>query len=114
MRILIKNVLEFQIEEKRTSIESGKNILYEIETEEFRPIVRFEDMYAPVALTCQNDCIYMISAGNGSISYFSHDNEALETLLVLPEFSLYMYMGMDDIGNIYITDNENGNFYYVY
>lgn len=112
--VYFANVLEFHIEEKKTSIESGKNILYKIEEEELRPMVRFIDMYAPVALTCWNDCIYMVSAGNGVINFFSQDKEMMDTLQVLPEFSLYMYMEIDAGGNIYITDSENGNFYYVY
>lgn len=110
-KVYFANILEFQIEKNSTIIQSGKNFLYEIDSKKLKPICRFMDKYAPAALTYWNDRIYLISAGVRSVNYFTDESELLETVLVLPEVSMYMYMCIDDDGNMYITDNGTGKLY---
>lgn len=110
-KIYFANILEFEVEKNKTIIQSGKNLLYEIDAEELKPICRFMDKYAPAALTYWNDRIYMASAGISYVNYFTDESEMLETVVALPEASMYMYMCIDDDGNMYITDNETVRFY---
>lgn len=110
-KVYFANILEFQIEKDRTIIQSGKNFLYEIDSKNLKPICRLMDKYAPAALAYWNNRVYMISAGVRFVNYFTDESELLQTVLVLPEESMYMYMCIDDDGNIYITDNGTGRFY---
>lgn len=111
--IYFANMLEFSFEKDKTIIESGKNILYRIKENKLDPIVEFEDKYVPVALTSWNNKIFLISAGGFFVNTISSNEKSLLSILTLPEASLYMDMTIDDIGNIYVTDNENGEFYVV-
>ncbi|MCH5270125.1 MAG: hypothetical protein J1E83_05195 [Lachnospiraceae bacterium] len=110
-KVYFANIQEFQIEKDRTIIQSGKNLLYEIDSKELKPICRFMDKYAPAALTYWNDRIYMISAGRCFVNYFTDESEMLETVVALSETSTHMYMCIDDDGNMYITNNGTGRFY---
>lgn len=110
-KVYFANILEFEVEEKKTTIQSGKNLLYEIDGEKLKPICRFMDKYAPAALTYWNDRIYMASMGIRYVNYFTDESEMLETVLALPEASQHMHMCIDDDGTIYITDNGTGRFY---
>lgn len=112
-KIYFANTLELQVEEKKTIIQSGKNLLYEIDSGKLKPVARFMDKYAPAALVCQHDRIYMISAGLGCVHYFDGGTARMETVITLPEVSTHMYMCLDEEGNIYITENETGKFYHV-
>lgn len=112
-KIYFANIMEFEVEKNKTTIQSGKNLLYEIDAGELKPICHFMDKYAPAALTYWNNCVYMVSAGTRYVNYFTDESEMLETVLALPEASLHMHMCIDDDGNIYITDNGTGRFYRV-
>ncbi len=112
--VYFASMLEFFVQEKKTTLESGKNMLYEIDSERIKQIANFQEKYVPVALSYWNNSIYMISAGEATLNVYTFNSRTMETLLVMPEVSLFMYMSIDSKGNIYITDNENGNFYCVH
>lgn len=107
-KVYFANIMEF---EGKMTIQSGKNVLYEIDAGELKPICRFINSYAPAALTYWNNRIYMASAGMRSVNYFTDESEMLETVLTLPDASLHMHMCIDDDGNLYISDNGTGRFY---
>ncbi len=109
--VYFANMLEFHVEEHKYSAESGKNILYKVESNKVKEIARLEDKYVPVALTCWKDSIYVISAGVGYIHCYTLEDEEMTTVLSLPRASLHMYMAIDEEGNLYISDCENGIFY---
>lgn len=109
--IYFANLFEFRKEKKETIIQSGENILYSFKNGKLTPLAEICFGYAPAALTYWNDCFYMISAGYGMVHCFSQQEENLDTLLVLPKASQHMYMDIDEVGNMYITDVENKCFY---
>lgn len=109
------NTLEMKITENTTAMQSGKNMLYEFDENGLSLIAQIEDKYAPAALTFWNGSLYMVSAGNGNVNCFSGESDSFETLFALPQgaHSLDMYMGIDAMGSIYISDCENGCLYFA-
>ena len=109
--IYFVNTFEFIVEEKKTITQSGENILYILQDGKLKPLAQVCDSYAPTALVYQDNCFYMVSAGYGMVHCFSVQEETFDTLLVLPKACPYMYMDMDEAGNMYISDRENKCFY---
>lgn len=105
------NIFEFETEGKTTAIRSGENMLYEVQESGLVPIARIDDKYAPAALCCWDNDIYMVSTGKAAVNRFSQQAETFETLFTLPWADVYMYMDIDAAGNIYISDSESGRFY---
>ncbi len=113
--IYFVNTLEMKIEEKTTAMQSGKNMLYELDKKGLSLLARIEDKYAPTALTFWNGNLYMISAGNGNVNCFSGESDSFATLFAIPKeaCSLDIYMCIDAMGNIYISGCENGCLYFA-
>lgn len=109
--IYFANLFEFKVEEKKTSMGSGENSLYMIQNGKLKPLVQIRVSYAPTALTYQDGCFYMISFGYKTVNRLSVQEETFDTLLALPMACPYMYMEVDEEGNLYISDSENGCFY---
>ena len=109
--IYFVNTFEFIVEEKKTITQSGENILYILQDGKLKPLAQVCDSYAPTALVYQDNCFYMVSAGYGMVHCFSVQEETFDTLLVLPKACPYMYMDIDEAGNMYISDRENKCFY---
>lgn len=109
------NTLEMEIEEKTTAMQSGKNMLYVLDKKKPFLIAQIEDKYAPTALTFWDGSLYMISAANGNVNCFDGVNDRFKTLFAMPKdaYSLDMYMTIDEAGNFYIADCENGCLYVV-
>ncbi len=112
--IYFVNTLEMKMEEKTTAMQSGKNMLYELDKKGLSLLARIEDKYAPTALTFWNGSLYMVSAGNGNVNCFDGESDRFITLFALPKeaYSLYMHMAIDETGNFYIADCGNGCLYY--
>lgn len=105
------NIFEFIVEKKKTITQSGENILYIVQDGKLKPLAQICDSYAPSALVYQDNCFYMVSAGYGMVHCFSVQEETFDTLVVLPTACQYMYMDIDEAGNMYISDRENKCFY---
>lgn len=113
--IYFANTLEMEVGEKTTAMQSGKNMLYMLEEKGLSLMARIDNKYAPTALTFWDGSFYMISAANGYVNCFTGESDRFKTLFALPKdgYSLYMYMAIDEAGNFYIADCENGCLYFA-
>lgn len=90
-------------------------MLYELDKKGLSLIARIDNKYAPTALVFWSGSIYMVSAANGNVNCFSRESDDFETLFAVPKgaYSLDMHMCIDAIGNINISDCENGCLYFA-
>ena len=88
-------------------------MVYGIAESKLVPIAEIDDRYATAGNGYWGDHIYMVSIGKGAVNRFSRQDEAFETLFVLPSTELYMYMDIDIAGSIYISDSENRRLYFA-
>jgi hypothetical protein len=110
-KVYFANMMEPKPESRESGFSTGANSFYEIVEDKLSEVRRIPDSYTPTALSYDQENMYMISAGTGFIYRYTIGSDEMVKMFSLPNFGLIMYSCVDDEGNIYISDNDHGDFY---